>query len=144
MLRRSRRVQAVWFVELLVVQLYYVLYASLTSRLGHSTCAAAAPPRTPPQRLKADVVQYALQPESHDVRVWCCNSVTNCCRFLLAARSTVGYFSCTTFNWHFVQTPHQLTLSQMAKNYCKGGLDDCTHCAAPFEVLSAAASAYTL
>ncbi|CDJ43119.1 BTB/POZ domain-containing protein, putative [Eimeria tenella] len=48
-----------------------------------------AAPQTPPERLKADVVQYALQPESHDVRVWCCSSVTSCCRFLLAARSAV-------------------------------------------------------
>lgn len=48
-----------------------------------------AAPRVSPHRLKTDVVQYALQPESHDVRVWCCNSVTSCCRFLLAARSTV-------------------------------------------------------
>ncbi|XP_026193066.1 speckle-type POZ protein-like B [Cyclospora cayetanensis] len=45
--------------------------------------------QVPPQRLKADIIHYALQADSHDVRVWCCNSVTSCCRFLLAARSPV-------------------------------------------------------
>lgn len=58
-------------------------------------CKSVSVPHTPAnvpapaERLKEDVVQYALQSESHDVRVWCCNSATNCCRFLLAARSAV-------------------------------------------------------
>ncbi|KAL8272346.1 hypothetical protein Esti_003636 [Eimeria stiedai] len=40
-------------------------------------------------RLKSDVVQYALSPGSHDVRIWCGERKTECCRFLLAARSPV-------------------------------------------------------